>query len=78
MKTINLRDTNPVLEPDCALLIFREVWTSTFSYQIFRLLDFGITDLTLSYFLFLGRFYFYDNSFSMGNYPQIELLKVFW
>jgi hypothetical protein len=51
-KAINLRDTNHVLEPDRALLILREVWASTFSYQIFDLLNFDITDLTLSYLLF--------------------------
>jgi hypothetical protein len=76
-KTVDLRNTNPVLEPYRALLILREVWASTFSYQIFDLLNFDITDLTLSYFLFYGRFHFYVNSFSMSNYPQIELLKVF-
>jgi hypothetical protein len=50
-KTVDLRNTNTVLEPYRALLMLREVWASTFSYQIFDLLNFGITDLTLSYFL---------------------------
>jgi hypothetical protein len=50
-KTIDLRNTNPVLEPYHALLILREIWTSTFRYQILNLLNFGITDLTLLYFL---------------------------
>jgi hypothetical protein len=49
--TVDTRDTNPVLEPYRALLVLREVWASTFSYQIFDLLNFDITDLTLSYFL---------------------------
>jgi hypothetical protein len=50
-KIADLRNTNPVLEPYHALLILHEIWASTFSYQIFDLLNFGITDLTLSYFL---------------------------
>jgi hypothetical protein len=49
--TVDLRNTNSVLEPYRALLIFREVWASTFSNQILDLLNFSITDLTLSYFL---------------------------
>jgi hypothetical protein len=69
MKTVDLRDTNPVLEPDRALLILCEVWTSSFCYQIFDLLNFDITDVTLSY--------FYANSFGMSNYSQIEPLKIF-
>jgi hypothetical protein len=52
MKIVNLRNTNHVLEPDRALVIFREVWTPTFCYQIFDLLNLDIIDLTLSYFLF--------------------------
>jgi hypothetical protein len=44
-EAVNCRNTYPVLEPYCALLILRKVWTSTFSNQIFDLLDFSITDL---------------------------------
>jgi hypothetical protein len=50
-KIVNLRNTNPVLEPYRALRILHEIWASTFRYQILDLLNFGITDLTLSYFL---------------------------
>jgi hypothetical protein len=50
-KTIDIQNTNPVLEPYRALLILREIWATTFYYQILDLLDFGITDLTFSYFL---------------------------
>jgi hypothetical protein len=76
-KTIDTRNTNPILEPYRALLILREIWASTFRYQIFDLLNFGITDLTFSYLLLYGRFHFYGNSFSMSNYSQIEPLKIF-
>jgi hypothetical protein len=65
---IYLKDTYPVLEPYGALLILCEVWTSTFSHQIFDFLDFSITDLTLAYFLLQGRFYFNSDSFSVCNY----------
>jgi hypothetical protein len=75
--TINLMNTNSVLEPYRSLLILCEVWASTFSYQIFDLLNFRITDLTLAYFLLQVRLYLYGNPFSMSNYPQIELLKIF-
>jgi hypothetical protein len=51
MEAVNLRNTYPVLEPYCALFILREVWTSTLCHQIFDLLNFSITDLTLAYFL---------------------------
>jgi hypothetical protein len=51
MKTINIRNTNPILKLYRALLILREIWASTFCYQILDLLNFGITDLTFSYFL---------------------------
>jgi hypothetical protein len=50
-KAVILRNTYPVLEPYCALLILREFWTSTFSDQIFDFLDFSITNLTLADFL---------------------------
>jgi hypothetical protein len=76
-EVVYLRNTYPVLEPYCALLILREVWTSTFSNQIFDLLDFSITDLTLVYFLLQGRFYFNSYSFSVCNYSQVESFKVF-
>jgi hypothetical protein len=68
MKAINLRNTYPVLEPYCALLILHEFWTSTFSNQIFDLLYFSITNLTLTYFLLQGRFHINSDSFSMCNY----------
>jgi hypothetical protein len=51
-KTINLSDTNPIFEPNCTMLIFRKVRASTFRYQIFDLLNFDITDLTFTCFLF--------------------------
>jgi hypothetical protein len=51
MKTFDIRKTNPILEPYRALLVLHEIWTSTFCYQILDLLNFGITDLTFSYFL---------------------------
>jgi hypothetical protein len=47
-KAINLRNTYPVLEPYCALLILREFWTSTLSNQILDLLDFSITDADIN------------------------------
>jgi hypothetical protein len=48
---VDLRNINSVLEPYRALLVFHEIWTSTFSYQIFDFLNFSNTDLTLLYFL---------------------------
>jgi hypothetical protein len=68
MEAVNLRNTYPILEPYCALLILREVWTSPFSHQILDFLDFSITDLTLAYFLLQGRFHFDSDPFSMCNY----------
>jgi hypothetical protein len=50
-EAVYLKNTYPVLEPYYALLILREVWTSTLSNQIFDFLDFSITDLTLANFL---------------------------
>jgi hypothetical protein len=50
-KAINLKNTYPVLEPYCALLILREFWTSTFSNKILDLLYFSITNLTFVNFL---------------------------
>jgi hypothetical protein len=44
-EVVYLRNRYLVLEPYCALLIHREVWTSTISHQIFDLLDFSITDV---------------------------------
>jgi hypothetical protein len=75
LEAINIRDTYPV-EPYCALLILCEFWTSTFSNQIFDLLDFSITDLSLLYFPLQGRFYFNSESFSMRNYSQVEFSKI--
>src|SRR5690242_11660315 len=46
-ETVNLRKSGL----DCALFILHEVWTSTFCHQIFGLLNFGISDLTLAYLL---------------------------
>ena len=78
MEAVNLRNTYPVLELYCALLILREAWTSTFSHQIFDFLDFSITDLTLVYFLLQGRFHFDSDPFSMCNYSQVESFKIFY
>jgi hypothetical protein len=78
MEAVNLRNTYPVLEPYCALLILRKFWTSTFSNQIFDLLDFSITDLTLADFLLQGRFYFNSDPFSVRNYSQVESSKIFY
>jgi hypothetical protein len=76
-EVVNLRNTYLVLEPYCALLILCEVWTSTFSNQIFDLLDFSITDLSFVDLLFQGRFYFNSDSFSVCNYSQVESSKIF-
>jgi hypothetical protein len=38
METIDIRNTNLILEPYRALLIVREIQTSTFCYQILDLL----------------------------------------
>jgi hypothetical protein len=48
---VDLSNINLVLEPYRAMLVFDEVWASTLSNQILDLLNFSITDLTLSYFL---------------------------
>ena len=77
-ETVNLSNTYPVLELDCALFILREVWTSTFSHQIFDFLDFSIIDLTLAYFLLQGRFYFNSDPLSVCNYSQVESSKIFY
>jgi hypothetical protein len=77
-KSIDIRNTNLILEPYRALLILREIWASTLCYQILDLLNFGIADLIFSYFLLYDRFQFDGNSFSMSNYPQIEPLKIFY
>ena len=76
-KTIDIRNTNLILKPYRALLILREIQASTFRYRILDLLNFGITDLALAYFLLYGRFHFDGNSFNMSNYSQIEPLKIF-
>jgi hypothetical protein len=76
MKAINLRNTYPVLEPYCALLILHEFWTPTFSNQILDLLDFSITNLTLVDFLLQGRFHFNGDSFRVCNYSQVESSKI--
>jgi hypothetical protein len=75
-ETVNLRNTYPVLELDCALLILREVRTSTVCHQVFDLFNFSISNLTLSYLLLQGRFYFYSNSLCVSNYSQVEPFKV--
>jgi hypothetical protein len=75
-KAINLRNTYPVLEPYCALLILREFWTSTFSNKILDLLYFSITNLTFANFLFQGRFHINSDSFRMCNYSQVESPKI--
>jgi hypothetical protein len=76
-KAINIRNTYPVLEPYCALLILCKLWASTFSNQIFYLLYFSITNLTLADFLLQGRFHFNSDSFSVSNYSQVESSKIF-
>jgi hypothetical protein len=50
---------------------------STFSNQIFDLLDFSITDLSFADFLLQGRFYFNSDPSSMRNYAQIESSQIF-
>jgi hypothetical protein len=77
-EAINLRNTYPVLELYCALLILRKFWTSIFSNQIFDLLDFSITNLSLAYFLFQGRFCFNSDPFSVCKYSQVESLKILY
>jgi hypothetical protein len=67
-EAVNLRNTYPVLEPYCALLILNEVWTCTFSHQIFDFSNFSITDLTFVDFLLQGRFHFNSDPFSVCNY----------
>jgi hypothetical protein len=65
--TIDIRNTDPILEPYSALLILRELWTSTFRNQILNLLNFSITNLTFTNFLLQDRFQFNGNSFRMCN-----------
>jgi hypothetical protein len=50
-ETVYLGDTYSVFEPDCALTILREVWTSPFCHHISDFLYLGISNLTLSNFL---------------------------
>ena len=78
MKTIYLRNTYPVLEPDCALLIFHEVWAPTFYHQVFNFLNLNITNPTFLYLLLQGRFHFYGNSLCMGNYSHVKLIKLLY
>jgi hypothetical protein len=68
-KTIDIRNTDPILEPYRALLILCEIRASTLCYQILDLLDFGITNLTFTNFLLQGRFQFNGHSFRMCNNP---------
>jgi hypothetical protein len=75
-KAINLRNTYPVLEPYCALLILREFWTSTFSNQIFDFLYFSIINLTITDFLLQIRFHINSDSFSVCNNSQVESPKI--
>jgi hypothetical protein len=77
-EAVNLRNTYLVLEPYCALFILRKFWTSTFSNQIFDLLDFSIIDLSFADFLLQGRFYFNSDPFSVRNYSQVESSKIFY
>jgi hypothetical protein len=77
-EAVNLRNTYSVLEPYSALLILREFWTSTFSNLVFDLLDFSITNLTLTYFLLQGRFHFNSYPFNVCNYSQIESSKILY
>jgi hypothetical protein len=76
MKAIILRNTYPILEPYDALLILREFWTSTFSNQILNLLNFSITNLTLTNLLLQGRFQFDGDSFSVRNNSQVESPEI--
>src|SRR5688500_7573795 len=66
-KVINLRNTYSILEPYSAFLILREFWTSILSNKILDLLNFSITNLTLTNFLVQGRFQFDGDSFSVCN-----------
>jgi hypothetical protein len=75
-KAINIRNTYPVLEPYCALLILREFWTSTFSNKILDLLYLSITNLTFTDFLLQGRFHISSDSFSVCNNSQVESPKI--
>ena len=75
-KVVNLRNTYPVLEPYCALLILREFWTSTFSNKILDLLYPSIDSLSFADFLLQGRFHINSDSFSMSNYPQVKSPEI--
>jgi hypothetical protein len=76
-KTINIGNTDPILEPYRALLILRELWASTLCYQILDLLNLSITNLTFTNVLLQSRFQFNGNSFRMCHNPQVEPLKIF-
>jgi hypothetical protein len=77
-ETIYLRNTYPILEPDYALLIFREFWTAAFSHHSFDLLNLSVTNLTLAYILLQGRFHLYNDYFCMSNYSQVEPIKFLY
>jgi hypothetical protein len=76
MKAFNLRNTYPILEPYCALLIFREFRTSTLCYQILNLLYLSITNLSFADFLLQSRFRINSYSFSVNNYPQVKSPEI--
>ena len=69
-KTINIGNTDPILEPYRALFIFREFWTLLFSNQIPILLYLSIINLSFAKFLLQGRFHINSNSFRVSDYPQ--------
>jgi hypothetical protein len=75
-KAINLRNSYPILEPYCALLILCKLWTSTFHNKILDLFYFCIIHLTFMNFLLQGRFRFNGNSFSMHNYSQVKSPEI--
>jgi hypothetical protein len=75
-KATNLRNSYPVFEPYCALFIFREFQTSTFSNQIPNLLYFSITNLSFADFLLQCMFHIDSNSFSVSNYPQVKSPEI--
>jgi hypothetical protein len=75
-KTIDLKNTYLILEPYCALLIFCEFRTSTFSNQILNLLYFSITNLSFADFSLQGRFHINNISFSVSNYPQVKSPEI--
>jgi hypothetical protein len=75
-KAINFRNTYPILELYSTLLILREFQTSTFRNHILNLLNFSITNLTLTNFLLQGRFHINSNSSSVSNYPQVKSPEI--